>query len=338
MSHTDPTAEQRKQDHIQLAFESIVSQRDERFYYEPILAGHADMSQTLPSSIGGKSMDFPIWISSMTGGTERAKMINVNLAKACAKYKLGMGLGSCRQLLRDDSRLSDFSMRQHIGDQPLYANLGIAQIQELQQDNQLNLIPQMVTKLQADGLIIHINPLQEWMQPEGDRYYTAPIDTVKHCLDKLDMPIIVKEVGQGMGPRSLAALLALPVEAVDYGAHGGTNFSMLELARASEQHLDTFRPVTRIGHSAEDMNTYVNAFIDQGKTVNAKKIIISGGVKTFLDGYYHINTVKMPAIYAQASAMLKYALKGYEPICDYIESQIEGLLMATSLLTIKENC
>ena len=337
MASKDPTAEGRKQDHIQLAFQSAVTQQDPRFYYEPIMSGFPKET-TIPISIANKQMQFPIWISSMTGGTDHAAMINKNLARACGEFGLGMGLGSCRQLLYDNARLKDFDVRALMPDQPLITNLGIAQIQELEDEKHLHKIKQLVENLQADGLFIHINPLQEWMQPEGDRYHRPPIDTIKHCLDEFDFPIMVKEVGQGMGPRSLEALLQLPLEAIELGAHGGTNFSLLELLRGDDLRKTAFDGVTKIGHGGEEMAQLINAIISRTEDdrIKTKHIIASGGISGFLDGYYLMENIDMPCIYAQASVMLKYASQSYEALSDYIKTQCEGLLMAQAFLTIKE--
>jgi isopentenyl-diphosphate delta-isomerase len=118
-----------------------------------------------------------------------------------------------------------------MGDQPLYINLGIAQIEQLLNNNDSVRIKELINKLDADGLIIHVNPMQEWLQPEGDRFRQSPIDTIKRVIDIADFKIIVKEVGQGMGPASLKSLLALPLEAIDFAANGGTNFALLEILR-----------------------------------------------------------------------------------------------------------
>ena len=205
----DPTAELRKQDHIELAFRSQVSSLDidGRFYYEPLLSGHPEDGSSLSTMFLGKELKYPVWISSMTGGTEWAAKINKNLARACKDFGLGIGLGSCRALLYSDEHFNDFNIREVLGeDRPLFANLGIAQVEEVIDRNHWGKVSSMIDKLRADGLIIHVNPLQEWLQPEGDRFRNPPIDTIKRALDSIAKPIIVKEVGQGMGPKSLRAL------------------------------------------------------------------------------------------------------------------------------------
>ena len=184
----DVTAVSRKQDHIQLAFEAQVASAalDERFYYEPLLAAHPKAGDDTSFEFLGKTMRAPLWVSSMTGGTEYASRINKNLARAAAEFGFGMGLGSCRGLLTSDEYLADFDVRAIIGpDLPLYANLGIAQLEVLLAEKKLHLITELVNKLRVDGLIIHVNPLQEWLQPEGDQFAHPPLDTIRRMLDAL---------------------------------------------------------------------------------------------------------------------------------------------------------
>jgi isopentenyl-diphosphate delta-isomerase len=335
----DPTADERKKDHIHLAFQSQVENAflDKRFFYEPILSAHP--SDKLPStSFLGKTLQTPIWISSMTGGTEKAYKINSHLARACKQFGMGMGLGSCRSLLYSNDRLQDFDFRKIIGDDlPFYANIGIAQLEILLQENQVSKIDQLVDKLQTDGIIIHVNPLQEWLQPEGDKFKNAPIDTLRQFLDTTKQKVIVKEVGQGFGKESLRALLQLPLEAIEFAAHGGTNFSMLELLRSNEQKLETYKAITKIGHSAEEMTTFVNELQEElGDLALCKQFIISGGIKNFLDGYYEMEKLQATSIYGQASTLLKYADQSYEALEQFLHYQIEGLKLAKAFLKVNK--
>jgi len=331
----DQYASARKQDHIALAFTSATDKRsvDTRFNYEPILHGQAeklDLSHTL----AGKTLTYPICVSSMTGGTEKARIINHNLARLCGEQGLAMGLGSCRQLLYEDKRLADFDVKSLMQDQPLFANLGIAQVEELVSSNQTDVIQTLIEKLSADGLIIHVNPLQEWMQPEGDVISQAPIETIKKLLNVATYPIIGKAVGQGFGKESLKALLQLPLEALDLAGYGGTNFSKLELLRSDQLRYDALQAVFNLGHTCEEMIHHVNAVLDQNLSVTCKNIIASGGIKDFLDGYYLMEKCKHPTLYAQASCFLKYALD-YEELKKYCQLQIEGLEMAHKLLRVR---
>jgi len=336
-ANPDVTAADRKKDHIELALRSRTgtSQIDDRFYYEPLFAGHPDTNGKFhPFTFLQKAMRLPIWVSSMTGGTEMAGIINKNLARACGEFGMGMGLGSCRQLLYNDEHLSDFAVRNLIGpDQPLYANLGIAQVEQLLADGKTSLIDELLTKLEADGLIIHINPLQEWFQPEGDLIKRPAIDTIKRMLDIATYPIIIKEVGQGMGRASLEALLTLPLEAVDFAAMGGTNFSKLELLRNSDKA--AFAQLALVGHSANEMVEMTNDILASSSEIKCRQIIISGGVSNFLDGYYLTQKINTAAIYGQASAFLEHARGSYEDLQRYIQGQAEGLAIADAFLKIK---
>ena len=340
MSNENQTeTSQRKKDHIDLAFSSQVGQMelDQRFYYEPMLAAHPNEEDRLSTPFGNNNLGMPLWISSMTGGTAHAGSINKNLAKACRQFGLGMGLGSCRIILEDDTYFEDFNLRPIIGDAfPFYANLGIAQIENLLQSGKKALIKNLVDRLQADGLIIHVNPMQEWLQPEGDLIKSSPIDLIQRSLDSFDFPIIVKEVGQGFGPKSMEKLLALPLAAVDFGAAGGTNFAKLELSRANDLE-QNHEKLMYCGHNATEMMAFVANIVKQNNHISCKQLIVSGGIKDYLDGHYFMEKSPIPAIYAQASVLLKHALHSYEMLEAYLSTQVEGLKMARKFLFIKND-
>jgi isopentenyl-diphosphate delta-isomerase len=336
---TDPNAANRKRDHIDLAFKSRIEEArlDSRFYYEPMLAAHPENNQSKGFYFVGRKMQTPIWISSMTGGTEKAYTINKNLAKACKEFGMGMGLGSCRSLLSSDVRLKDFDFRKIIGDDlPFYANLGVAQVEQLFLKGKANKIGTLIDRLNADGLILHINPFQEWLQPEGDRFLKSPTETLKQLIDEFpELPVIVKEVGQGFGPESLKALLQLPLAAIEFGAAGGTNFAQLEMLR-DKKGAEIYSGIAKIGHSATEMVGFLNTLKSElGDKVLCKQIIISGGVKDFLDGYYLIKKSNIQAIYGQASAFLKYAQDDYKTLHEFVETQIKGLALAETFLTVR---
>jgi len=335
----DPTAPSRKRDHIELALHSQVGhgEMDARFYYEPLLAAHPAEGSLKPFPFLGKTLWAPLWVSSMTGGTEWANIINHNLARACRDFGMGMGLGSCRSLLFSDDTLPDFDVRHLIGDDlPLYANLGIAQVEQLIENQELWRVKDLIGKLRADGLIIHVNPLQEWLQPEGDRFKKTPLNTISIFLEKMDLPVIVKEVGQGMGYESLKALFQMPLEAVDFAASGGTNFAKLELLRSDKVKQEIFRQLAHVGHTAEEMVHFTNQIKEElGEKMLCRQVIISGGVRSFLDGYYLINKLNLNCVYGQASGFLKHARGSYDELHAYVESQVKGLELAAAFLKVK---
>jgi isopentenyl-diphosphate delta-isomerase len=307
--------EDRKKDHIDLSFQSQTPREalDSRFYYEPMLSAHPT-DGLVPVQFLGKLFKAPLWVSSMTGGTQLAAKINRNLATAC----------------------NDFDMRSIIGDDlPLYANLGICQVEQLLELKQEQKIIRMVEKLRADGLIVHVNPMQEWFQPEGDVLKYPAIDTIKRLLDKVNFPLIVKEVGQGIGPESMKALLKLPLAAVEFAAFGGTNFARVELLRDTNASKELFEPLSLIGTDVYQMLESVNRIVGSDEKIACRQIIISGGIKSFLDGYYLIKRSSIPAIYGQASSFLKYAREDYEKLQEYVSQQIKGLEIAHAFLRIR---
>jgi isopentenyl-diphosphate delta-isomerase len=271
----------------------------------------------------------------MTGGTGIAQKINENLARACQDFGLGMGLGSCRKILFDDANLSDFNVRKFIGKQPLFANLGIAQINSLISQKKISAITEMLHKLQADGLVIHINPVQEWLQPEGDIIEgLTPLQAIEEVLEAVDTKIIVKEVGQGMGPESLKQLMKLPIAAIEFGAFGGTNFAKLENLRDSRT--DTLDPICFVGHDIVEMINMIHHIISAEDDLKCQDFIISGGVKDYLDGYYYNELLECNSVYGQAAGFLKHAQGHYDDLAYFVDQQIKGYQFANRYLTLKK--
>ncbi len=329
-------AKKRKKDHLNLAMKSQtgIQMLDDRFIYEPLLKAHPLKSENGFTFLG-KKMNHPIWISSMTGGTEYAGHINRNLARACAEFGLGMGLGSCRVLLEDNAYFDHFDLRDIIGpDRPFYANLGISQIEYHLKHGSVEKIIEMTERLRVDGLIIHVNPIQEWLQPEGDEINVAPLETIKAFLEQTKVNTIVKEVGQGMGYESLKALMKLPLQAIEFGAFGGTNFAKIEMERNDIPRQELLEPLCYIGNDAYAMTSYVNRIIREESDILCKELIISGGIKSYLDGYFYRKICALPSIYGQASAFLNHAREEYEQLKEYVESHLKGYSIAENYLKI----
>ncbi|MBC7539508.1 MAG: type 2 isopentenyl-diphosphate Delta-isomerase [Bacteriovorax sp.] len=328
--------ESRKLDHIELALKAQTNKMevDQRFYYEPLFAAHPSEDSDISLNFLGKRILAPLWVSSMTGGVGPAKHINQNLARVCREFGLGMGLGSCRVLLDSDTYFPDFNLRPIIGsDLPLYANLGIAQIEQLLAGNNHHQITDLIQRLDADGLIVHINPLQEWFQLEGDRLKYSPIQTLTKLCSLINTKLIVKEVGQGLGPKSLKALLDLPIVAIELAAFGGTNFSKLEQIRGNTTESNA--AFSKVGHTAFEMVQFLNSLIKTNSNYNQKQIIISGGVDNILDGFYLRENLNFPSVIGQAKNFLNHA-ENYEELRLFTMGQINGLKMANAFLIAKE--
>ncbi len=330
------TNQDRKLEHIRLTKQAQVLpiEVDERFHYEPLFSGNR-VEHDLSIEFAGHQLSLPVWISSMTGGTGIAKNINENLARACGEFGLGMGLGSCRKLLKSDEFLEDFAVKKLCKNAPFYANLGVAQLEELIAQDNLTSVNTLVEKLAADGLIIHVNPAQEWFQPEGDIIKKSPLEVIEICVSFFNFPIIVKEVGQGFGPRSLKALMMMDIAAIEFAAFGGTNFSKLEYLRNSN-NLTMHEPLCHIGHTALEMVHMSNEIIDQyGPEIKCKNFIISGGIKSYLDGHYLCKLSKGNAIFGMASEFLKTAMVDYDSVANQVAQIKAGLNFANSYLSVR---
>lgn len=329
--------ESRKLDHIELAMSAQTTrlEADSRFFYEPLFAAHPKAEIDLSLSFLGKKLKAPLWISSMTGGVGPARHINQNLARVCRQFGLGMGLGSCRVLLTDNSYFDDFNLRAIIGDEtPLFANLGIAQIEQLLESKTTeHKMAELVESLSADGLIVHINPLQEWFQPEGDRFKRPPIETLARLCDIFKHKIIVKEVGQGLGPKSLEALLKLPIAGIELAAFGGTNFTKLEQLRINNPNAES---LSKVGHTAPQMVSMLNTLLKTNPGAReCKDIIISGGVESILDGQFLRENLEFNSVIGQAKNFLAHA-ENYDELEKFTFEQLNTLKIAKAFLVAKK--
>lgn len=329
---TQTTSSRRKDDHITLAQQSMIETAlmDDRFFYEPMLSGHPNLINK-NKKIFGKNIESPFWISSMTGGSAKAYGLNRVLAKMANKYKIGMGLGSCRCLMESSIRFEDFNLRSILGDDlPFFANIGIAQIEEINIDKKKReFFLSQIQRLAVDGLIIHVNPLQEWLQPEGDRFQFSPIESISRFTNLCpETKIIVKEVGQGFGPRSMAAILNLPIIGIEFASFGGTNFSRLEMLRSDKKNHQS--NLAFVGHSVMEMIEFYNQVGNFDK-----EVILSGGVTNFLDGYYFQQLIKTNSVIGMAGEVLRYALEGEQALDDFMSQQVEGHRFAQQFLVAK---
>lgn len=326
----------RKKDHIDLAIQAQVSRAhlDGRFYYEPLLSNHP-VSTNDSLKFFGKTLRAPLWVSSMTGGTGEARHINQNLARVCREFGLGMGLGSCRVLLDENAEskkyFPDFDLRPILGNElPFFANLGIAQVEQLIEKKETQKITNLLGDLSADGLMVHVNPLQEWFQPEGDRLKFSPLETLTKLCELIKTQIVVKEVGQGMGPKSLKALLELPIAGIELAGFGGTNFTRIEQVRSK----NTNTAFSQVGHTPAEMVMFLNDLASVNSAFKQKQIIISGGIENCLDGFFLRENLTFPSVIGQAKNFLIHA-ENYEDLKKYTAEEIVGLAMAKAYLTAK---
>ena len=231
-----PTTSSRKADHIRINLEE-----DVRSGITTGLEAYCFTHQALPEQnltdielttlLFEHSLQAPILISSMTGGTPEAAEINHNLAIAAQETGIAMGLGSQRAA-EDKSLASTFQVRNIAPDILLFANLGAIQL-----NNQLKMADcqKAVDMIQADALILHLNPLQEAVQPEGDTNFSGLLKKIEVVCEALEVPVIVKEVGYGLSERVARQLIEVGVSALDVAGAGGTSWTQVEMHRAQNE-------------------------------------------------------------------------------------------------------
>lgn len=167
----------------------------------------------------------------MTGGTQEARTLNRVLAQVAQEHGLAMGLGSARALLEDPQLLDTFDVRAFAPDAVLLANLGAVQ---LNKGYGVDDCRRLVDLLHADALVLHLNPVQEAVQPEGDTCFRGLLKNIADVCSKLEQPVVVKEVGWGIAPQEVRALFEAGVAGVDLAGAGGTSWSEVERYRISE--------------------------------------------------------------------------------------------------------
>jgi isopentenyl-diphosphate delta-isomerase len=229
------TTQSRKADHIRICLEADVQCRQatnglERYRFTHCCLPELDYQDIdIRTTFLHKQLDAPLLISSMTGGTPQAGMINQRLAQVAQRYKLAMGVGSQRVAVEKPEVADTFAIRKYAPDIPLFANLGAVQ---LNYDYGLDQCLRAVDILQADALILHLNPLQECIQPRGDKNFQGILDKINILCCKLPIPVIAKEVGNGISDRMAKKLIEAGVAAIDVAGTGGTSWAKVESERA----------------------------------------------------------------------------------------------------------
>ncbi|HOU14295.1 MAG TPA: type 2 isopentenyl-diphosphate Delta-isomerase [Anaerolineae bacterium] len=176
-------------------------------------------------------LTFPLLIASMTGGTQWTGDINRVLAEAAQAAGIGMGLGSMRVLLEEPETAITFQVRRYAPDILLLANLGAVQLNYGYGPDDCRRIVELV---EANGLFLHLNPLQEALQPEGNTRFGGLLRRIEAVCRVLEVPVIVKEVGAGLSERAARQLINAGVAALDVSGAGGTSWSQIEMHRGQD--------------------------------------------------------------------------------------------------------
>ncbi|MFP8488303.1 type 2 isopentenyl-diphosphate Delta-isomerase [Gracilimonas sp. Q87] len=270
----------RKKDHVELTVTDGTQYNTptgfDQYYFDHNALPELDYnSVTTKAKLLGRTFDFPLFISSMTGGYADAGPVNAVIAEFCEAENLPFGVGSQRAMLEDESLTDTFSIvREKAPNAFIASNIGGAQ---LIGGLKANLLKRLINSIEADALIVHLNPLQELMQPEGDRYFKGILNGIEKIVSDTQLPVIVKETGAGISLHTAKRLLNAGVKVIDIAGAGGTSWSKVENFRHTNQ---------KANHSFDEWGIpTVECLIELSRLECERgfEMIASGGIRSAFD-------------------------------------------------------
>ena len=276
--------ENRKEDHLRICLNEGVQARKVRTGFEDAQFIHRAFPEIDKEKIDssttflGHRFSAPLIVGAMTGGTAAATRINGNIAEAVEKLQLGMGVGSQRAAIENPELRETFAVaRRKAPEAFLIANIGGVQ---LVNGYGLREVKKAVEMIDADAIAIHMNALQEAVQPEGQTNFKGILGKIAEITEELDKPVIVKETGSGISAETAEKLEKAGVKAIDTGGMGGTSFAAVEYYRLNEQK-NSFQRFLSDAFWDWGIPTIVS-LVETTQTVNIP-VIASGGVRNGTD-------------------------------------------------------
>lgn len=321
----------RKSEHIEISLKRNVRSRQATTGLEDVNFVHQALPQidrdeiNLTTSFFGHELSAPILVGAMTGGTEEATLINTSIASAVEELGLGMGVGSQRAALEDPELTSTYKVvRENAPKAYLIANIGAPQ---LVNGYGLKEAEEIVRMIKADALAIHLNPLQEAIQPEGEANYKGVLSKIRQLAENLKVPIIVKETGAGISAETATRLEEAKVDAIEVSGAGGTSWAAVEYYRAKKRR-NFFR--ARLGERFWDWGLSTAASLVEVSQSTSLKMIASGGIRSGID------VAKVLALGANlasfATPILQPATEGVESVKEELKLIMEELKTAMFLI------
>jgi isopentenyl-diphosphate Delta-isomerase len=315
----------RKNEHLDIVLGNLGRGTNAKTGFDGIVFVHNALPEIhlddirLSTSFLAKQINAPIIVSSMTGGPQRATDINRNLAIACQELNLALAVGSQRVAIETGYNAGlGAELRRLAPNIPLLANFGAAQlnlgfgVREAQQ---------AVDMIEADALIIHLNPLQEALQTEGDRNWKGLFNKIETLARELAVPIVVKEVGCGISGQLARRLIDAGVSVIDVAGAGGTSWAAVEAERAATKHQKAVA-----GAFVDWGQSTAAAIIDVRMHCSTAVVIGSGGVKSGLDA---AKAIRLGAdIVGQAAGVLHAATQSAQAVVDHFNIAIDQLRVA----------
>jgi isopentenyl-diphosphate delta-isomerase len=291
----------RKEEHLELCANGDVEFRRRTTLLENVQLVHQSLPEMsadevqLDVDLLGKRLRAPLVIAAMTGGTEQASRINRELSAVAEARGYGFGLGSQRAMLRDPDTADTFSVRSTAPTALVLGNIGVVQARERSSRELI----EMVERVGADALCVHLNPAMELIQPEGDRDFRGGADTLARLVRELPFPVVAKETGSGVGLPTVKRLRQLGVSVVDVSGAGGTSWTGVEAMRAREGD------ARALGELLWDWGVPTAAAVAYGVSAGMT-VIATGGIRSGLD------VARALAIGATAAGVARPVLQAFE--------------------------
>jgi isopentenyl-diphosphate Delta-isomerase len=311
--------ETRKRRHIDVCLSEAVEYQSVTTGLERYQLPYNALTQTdldsveLASDFLGSRLRAPLLIGPMTGGAELSGTINRNLAAAAQQLGIGMMLGSQRIMLDNEAASDSFRVRDAAPDVLLIGNIGLAQLNEM-------MVPDLVKALDtigANALAVHTNPLQEAMQHKGDTDFSGSIARLRDVAGSIGYPVILKEVGHGIGAAAAAELVDCPIAAVDVAGAGGTSWARVEqfvrygeirFPALAEWGIPTAQALLEVRHILPDV-----------------AVVASGGIRTGMDAAKAL--AMGAAAVSVARPLLAPAIESVGAVVDWLSNFIDELLI-----------
>jgi isopentenyl-diphosphate delta-isomerase len=307
----------RKADHIKINLEqdvkSAVTNGLESYHFSHEALPDLNLVDIdLTQHIFGKFVSAPILISSMTGGTTEAEKINFVLASAAQAAGIAMGLGSQRAAIEHPELARTFQVRHVAPDILLFANLGAVQLNYAYSVDHCR---RAVDMIEADGLILHLNPLQEALQPEGDTQFKGLLKKIENVCRDVGVPVIVKEVGWGVSETTARRLADAGVAGIDVAGAGGTSWSQVEMYRIQDMNrarvaaafrgwgIPTADSIQMVRRGAPELLTFASGGLKDG--IDIAKCIALGARLGGMAGYFLKATADFEGLLASIEEIRK---------------------------------
>ncbi len=320
----------RKIDHIKIVLAEDVEYKMNTTLFEDIILIHNSLPELSINEINTKTklfdrvFDYPILIDSMTGGIKIAERINRNLAIGASKFNIPISCGSQRAALEDPSLADTYKVIKEVSsDIYLIGNIGVQQLL----DDPISTASKVIKMVNADALAIHLNPLQEVVQLEGDVNFKGCIKAIEKVINEFNIPIIVKETGAGISREVAKVLVDIGVSAINVAGAGGTSWSAVEIIRNKLIMKDEFK--SKIAEPFREWGIPTAASLIEVLSVANIPVIASGGIRSGID---IAKAIALGAAFVGiAKPFLKAALESEDSVIDTLEIFIEQLKMAMLL-------